>query len=490
MANSATAPACAARALIEELTKIVGAQHVLTDEADYGPRLIDNRSRLHGRVDCAVRPANTSQTAAVMRAAKALGALVFTQGGNTSNVGGATPVSSNAEAPRLLLLTDRMRAVEVIDTINDTVLVQAGCPLSELREAAALKGRLFPVSLAAEGTCTVGGILATNAGGVHVLSYGNTREQCLGLEVVLEDGRILDMLRGLRKDNTGYDLKDLFIGSEGTLGIITRAVMKLRPAPTDTLVCLMMLPASSALSPSFSALSSAFAESLTAFEVMHRDTVVHVSRVWPEVTQSIDLSHPWYALAEISIADAKSVVAGQALLEETLAELFERNQIADAILAQSERQKSELWRVRESIPEAHKKTGGNVKHDISVPRSSLVAFVEETNALLKALFPWIQPSVFGHFGDGNLHYNMGVCEGSDPRLCFLNEERIHEVVYEQIARFRGSVAAEHGVGRFKHDLLACVKTPAEYALLRAVKTAFDPQGRLNPGAVVDALPAS
>lgn len=476
----------AEQSLIEELQGIVGIDHVLTNSSDFAARLIDNRNRYCGTASCAVLPCSTAEVAKVMKTAARHHANVFTQGGNTSNVGGAAAVPDEAhrDNPSILLVLERMRSIESIDPVNDTAVVQAGVVLANLQEAARRHGRLFPVSLAAEGSCTIGGILATNAGGVHVLFYGNTREQCLGLEAVLADGRVLNLMRGLRKDNTGYDLKDLFIGSEGTLGVITRAVMKLSPLPSERIVVFIGLACTEALTEAFSAFEQSFCESLTAFEVMHHDTVAHVADVWSEVTRGLNLSAPWFALAEISLgADSRSERA-QSDLEETLGTLFESGAVIDAVVGQSEAQNAALWRVRESIPDAHKKTGGNVKHDVSVPRSALPQFIEHTNALLKARFPWIAPSVFGHFGDGNLHYNMGVCKGFDPKLCFVHENEIHAMVYAEVARLAGSVAAEHGIGRMKHELLREVKSPEEYAVMRRIKAVFDPEGRLNPGALV------
>lgn len=470
---------------IEQLTAVVGINHVKTDPAEFAPKLIDNRKRWHGSVTCAVFPANTEEVSRVMRIAHAFHADVFAQGGNTSNVAGATPVTEHQEKLSILLSTDRMNKIESIDAVNDTAVVQAGVIVEKLQEAAKDKNRLFAVSLAAQGSCTVGGILATNAGGVHVLYYGNSREQCLGLEVVLYDGRVLNLMRGLRKDNTGYDLKDLFVGSEGTLGVITRAVVKLWPRPVTRTVVLLSINATESLPKVFNALHEAMSSNLTAFEVMHVDTVKHLASVHPEVTQGIALTCEWFALAELSFFSDSEAEAANESLEELLTPLFESGVVTDAVIGQSESQNEALWRIRESIPEAHKMTGGNVKHDISVPRSVLAQFVETTNAELKAAFPWIKPSVFGHFGDGNLHYNMTTTDLKDLHLVFEHEEEIHAVVYKSIKAFGGSVAAEHGVGRMKKDLLREVKNPVEYDVMQTIKTVFDPEGVLNPSALVD-----
>ena len=428
--------------LLSDLQACLGSDRVLTDATALAPLLLDNRGRWQGRALCAVFPSTTEEVSEIMRVACRHNALVFAQGGNTGNAAAATPVVNDTDVSRTVLLsTTRLRRIEKIDTVNDSVVVQAGVPVAAVRETAALQKRLFALSLASDGTATVGGVLATNAGGVHVLRYGNARDLCLGLEVVLCDGRVLNLMRGLRKDNTGYDLKSLFIGSEGTLGIITKAILKLHP-------------------------------------------LQRVAQVFPEKVKTIDTHSPWSVLVELSYSDTQDETQSADLLESLLEGLLEQGIITDAVLSQSEIQCKALWAVREAVPEAHKKTGGNVKHDISVPRSRLAEFVEQTNAVLAKRFSWIEPSVFGHFGDGNLHYNMGVVPGQDPRLCFAFEKEINAIVYEHVARFNGSVAAEHGVGRMKRDLMEQTKPADELQLMRELKRIFDPDNQLNPGAVV------
>lgn len=470
---------------VSRLKDIVGADHVKTEERDFAPKLIDNRKRLHGHVTCAVFPANTDEVSAVMKAAYDFGACVFTQGGNTSNVGGATPVTSGNKPLSILLSTDRMRRVEKIDTVNDTAVVQAGVVVEQLQNKARENNRLFAVSLAAQGSCTVAGILSTNAGGVHVLYYGNSREQCLGLEVVLYDGRILNLMRGLRKDNTGYDLKDLFVGAEGTLGVITRAVVKLWPRPSHRIVSLIAIDQTLSLPNVFNAFHEALSSNLTAFEVMHVDTLIHVGQVYPEVVKGICLTGQWYALIELSLFDHQGVEDTQQALEELLTPLMDAGIVTDALIGQSQAQNEALWRIRESIPEAHKATGGNVKHDISIPRSALADFIETTNAELKSAFPWIKPSVFGHFGDGNLHYNMTVSNGYDLKTVFDHENEIHAIVYRNIEKFGGSISAEHGIGRMKIDLLKSFKSDVEYDVMQEIKSVLDPEDILNPGALLN-----
>ena len=454
--------------LLSDLQACLGSDRVLTDATALAPLLLDNRGRWQGRALCAVFPSTTEEVSEIMRVACRHNAFVFAQGGNTGNAAAATPVVNDTDVSRTVLLsTTRLRRIEKIDTVNDSVVVQAGVPVAAVRETAALQKRLFALSLASDGTATVGGVLATNAGGVHVLRYGNARDLCLGLEVVLCDGRVLNLMRGLRKDNTGYDLKSLFIGSEGTLGIITKAILKLRK-----------------IEPLFCAFQAQAGHALSAFEIVHQTPLQRVAQVFPEKVKTIDTHSPWSVLVELSYSDTQDETQSADLLESLLEGLLEQGIITDAVLSQSEIQCKALWAVREAVPEAHKKTGGNVKHDISVPRSRLAEFVEQTNAVLAKRFSWIEPSVFGHFGDGNLHYNMGVVPGQDPRLCFAFEKEINAIVYEHVARFNGSVAAEHGVGRMKRDLMEQTKPADELQLMRELKRIFDPDNQLNPGAVV------
>lgn len=471
--------------LLSDLLACLGSDRVLTDAMALAPLLLDNRGRWQGRALCAVFPSTTEEVSEIMRVACRHNALVFAQGGNTGNAAAATPVVNDTDVSRTILLsTTRLRRIEKIDTVNDSVVVQAGVPVAAVRETAALQKRLFALSLASDGTATVGGVLATNAGGVHVLRYGNARDLCLGLEVVLCDGRVLDLMRGLRKDNTGYDLKSLFIGSEGTLGIITKAVLKLHPLPASRKVLWLSLDSLRKIEPLFCAFQKQAGHALSAFEIVHQTPLQRVAQVFPEKVKKIDTHSPWSVLVELSYSDTQDETQSADLLESLLEGLLEQGIITDTVLSQSEIQCEALWAVREAVPEAHKKTGGNVKHDISVPRSRLAEFVEQTNAALAKRFSWIEPSVFGHFGDGNLHYNMGVVPGQDPRLCFAFEKEINAIVYEHVARFNGSVAAEHGVGRMKRDLIEQTKPADELQLMRKLKRIFDPDNRLNPGAVV------
>ncbi|MCF0253304.1 MAG: FAD-binding oxidoreductase [Duodenibacillus sp.] len=473
--------------LFEDLAAALGPAHVTDDPARLAPLLVDNRGRWHGAVRCACFPGTVAEAAQVMRICRDRGARVFPQGGNTGNVAGATPVNDPGEARGAVLVSlARLRAVEAIDAVNGTALVQAGAVIEDIQRAAAERGLMFGVSLASQGSCTAGGLVAANAGGVHVVRLGNAREQVLGLEVVLADGRVLDMLRGLRKDNAGYDLKQLFIGSEGTLGLITRVLFKLHPAPAGRGVAALALGRLADAEPAFCALQRRLGAGLAAFEVMHASTVAKVREVMPSLPCGYPLAGAdgWLALVEaVHFAAGPGGAAGPAL-EPALEELLAAGLIADAAIAESEAQCRALWAVREAIPSAFKRAGGNVKHDVSVPRSRLAAFVEKTNADLKQSFAWCAPSVFGHFGDGNLHYNVGVCAGRPNALCFEHEEAIHAIVYRNVLALGGSIAAEHGVGRMKAALLPSARSAAEVAVMRAVKRTLDPDNRMNPGAVL------
>ena len=467
--------------IVSALRAIVGEANVLTEEADKAGYLVDWSNRFHGKTAAVVRPANTEEVSRVMALAYETGTIVVPQSGNTSLVGGGTP-SQKGDA--ILLSLSRMNKIEEIDVVNDTMTVEAGVILEKAQQAARDAGRLFPLSFAAEGTACLGGCIATNAGGTAVLRYGNTRELVLGLEVVLSDGRVVNMLRGLRKDNTGYDLKQLFIGSEGTLGVITRAVFKLEPLPAARTVLWLTFGELETAEILFEKLEKAAGGMLSAFEVMHRTPLARVASVYPERTSGVPMSDAWSALVEFSCPTVREVEKIEETIEALSEKFFEEGLITDAVASRSEAQCRQLWAVRESIPEAYKKTGGNVKHDISVPRSVLAQFVRETNAALAKRFPWVEPSIFGHFGDGNLHYNVGVLAGQNPRLCFDFESEINALVYENVMRFSGSAAAEHGVGRMKRALLERTKSETELQLMRSVKRVLDPCGRLNPGAVV------
>jgi FAD/FMN-containing dehydrogenase len=464
--------------LLQALAAAVGEANVLTGEAA-APYLTDWRKRYRGRAQAVVRPGATAEVAAVVRACIAARAPMVPQGGNTGLVGGGTPDSSGTA---VVICLQRMNGVRSIDTANDTITVDAGCVLQEVQQAAQERGRLFPLSLAAEGSATIGGNLATNAGGTQVLRYGNARDLTLGLEVVLASGEIWEGLRGLRKDNTGYDLKHLFIGAEGTLGIITAATLKLYPLPAAQMTALAALPSLVAAGRLLERARAAAGASLTAFEAMGSITLRHAVDELPALRMPLPLSQPWYALLELS--DAEGQEHATAVFERILADALEAGDIVDAAVARSLAEAKALWALREGIPEAHAKRGGNVKHDISLPVSCIAEFVESTNAALRSRYPWIEPIVFGHLGDGNLHYNMGTVPGTPIDVAFAHEKAINDVVNDAVHARGGSISAEHGLGQLKREAITRYKPAVELELMRRIKQALDPLGLMNPGKVI------
>jgi len=408
---------------------------------------------------------------------------VVAQGGNTGLVGGATPDTS---ARALVLSTRRLRQVRHLDTANDTITVEAGCLLQDVQQAAQAHDRLFPLSLASQGSCTIGGNLATNAGGTQVLRYGNARDLALGLEVVLADGTVWDGLRGLRKDNTGYDLKQLFIGSEGTLGVITAATLKLFPLPRARIVCLLAcsdLPATIALLNHARALAG---PALTAFEVMS-DACVALVQSQQVATQParrplFAQRHPWLVLLEWS--EPADAAHAQEQCEHLCAAAMASGNARDAIVSHSLADAHSLWQLRESIPEAQARRGGNVKHDISLPLGTMAAFVAEVEPYLTGLCGDLRTLVFGHLGDGNLHFNVGTREGTPASVAFDHEAPINDIVYAAVARHGGSVSAEHGLGQLRRELAQRTKPRVEIAMMRSVKQALDPLCLMNPGKLI------
>jgi FAD/FMN-containing dehydrogenase len=464
--------------LLQALAAAVGQAHVLTG-ADAAPYLTDWRRRYVGAALAVVRPANAAEVAAVVRLCAQARAPMVPQGGNTGLVGGGTP---DASGDAVVISLQRMKRVRAVDVANDTLTVEAGCVLQEVQQEARRHGRLFPLSLAAEGSATIGGNLATNAGGVQVLRYGNARDLTLGLEVVLADGEVWDGLRGLRKDNTGYDLKQLFIGAEGTLGVITAATLKLYPLPAAQMTALAAAPSLAAAARLLERARAAAGAALTAFEVMGRVTLQHAVETLPALRAPLPLSQPWYALLELS--DTEGEQHATALLERILAEALDAGDLVDAAVARSIAEARALWALREGIPEAHARRGGNVKHDISLPVSSIAEFVESTNAALRSRFAWIEPIVFGHLGDGNLHYNMGTVAGTPIDLAFAHEKDINDLVHDAVHARGGSISAEHGLGQLKREAITRYKGGVELALMRRLKQALDPLGLMNPGKVL------
>jgi FAD/FMN-containing dehydrogenase len=467
-------------ALIDALRAQLGQAHVLLPGGhDLSGYERDWRKRYAGRALAVVRPADTAQVAAVVALAREHGVTLVPQGGNTGLVGGGVPDGSGTQ---LLLSLQRLNRVRQIDPSNLTMTVEAGCVLQGVQQAARDADLLFPLSLAAEGSCTIGGNLATNAGGTQVLRYGNARELCLGLEVVTADGEVWDGLSGLRKDNTGYDLRDLFIGSEGTLGVITAATLKLHPLPRARMTA---LAACDTLRDAVTLLGLAQARcgaALTGFEVMNALSLALVRKHFPQLAQPLG-PRPWTVLLELSDSEGEEHARTQ--FESLLEDALERGAIDDAAVAETLSQSHAMWHLRESIPLAQSEEGLNIKHDIALPVSRIPHFVERCDALLAERFPGSRLVDFGHLGDGNLHYNVQAPEGVAAED-FLREHEaaVNAIVYDEVSAHGGSISAEHGIGQLKREELAQRKNPVALRLMRQIKQALDPRGLMNPGRVI------
>jgi len=465
--------------LVDELQALIGADGVLHEAAQTAPFLTDWRGRFRGQAVAVVQPRTAEQTAQVVNWCARHGVAVVPQGGNTGLVGGATPDPSGRA---LVLSTRRMNRIRELDCVNDTITAEAGCALAQLQQAAASAQRLFPLSMASEGSCTIGGNLASNAGGTQVLRYGNTRELTLGLEVVLADGSLWSGLRALRKDNSGYDLKQLFIGSEGTLGIITAATVRLFPAPRVQLACLLALRDLAAAQELLQRARASAGPSLTAFELLSRSCVELVEKVFGATRATFAQAHDWYVLLEWTDHEDSAHAARQC--ENLCTAAMDAGLVHDAIVSLSLADSAALWQLRERIPEAQARTGGNVKHDISLPLGAMEDFVRETEEDVTRLRPELQTFVFGHLGDGNLHFNVGTREPVPASTAFEIEAQINEIVYRGVVAHAGSISAEHGIGQLRRALLGQTRTPLEMGMMRAIKRALDPRGLMNPGKVL------
>ncbi len=465
--------------LIEDLQGAVGADNVLTD-GDLSAFEVDWRKRYRGRALAVVRPASAAEVAAVMRCCARHRAPVVAQGGNTGLVGGSIPDQSGRQ---VLLSLARMNRIHHLDAANLTVTVEAGCVLQTLQEACESAGFLYPLSMASEGSCTVGGNLGTNAGGTQVVRYGNTRELCLGLEVVTPAGEVWHGLTGLRKDNTGYDLRHLFIGSEGTLGVITAATMKLFPLPKTMMTAYASVPSLDAAVELLGLAQQHLSSGLTGFEVMGQFALSLVRKHFPQLNVPFAGDDPFCVVLEVS--DHDSEAHARALLEALLEGALQDGCVLDAVVAQTQAQARALWHIRESIPLAQAQEGLNIKHDISIAVSRIPKFVDVTDALLVAALPGIRLVNFGHLGDGNLHYNVQAPAGANG-AAFLrdHEEQVNALVYDSVMQFGGSISAEHGVGSLKLDKLEQHKSPVALGMMRAVKQALDPHNLMNPGRVI------
>ena len=466
--------------LLENLRQLCGASHVLTHDtpgADLSAWEQDWRKRHRGRALAVVRPGSTAEVAAVVRACAEAGTPIVPQGGNTGLVVGSVPDDSGMQ---VVLSLTRLNAVRAMDPDNLTLTVEAGCVLQHLQQVAEQAGFLFPLSLAAEGSCTIGGNLATNAGGTQVLRYGNARDLCLGLEVVTAQGEVWNGLTGLRKDNTGYDLRHLMIGSEGTLGIITAATLKLYPLPAGQLTAWAAVPSLQAAVQLLGLAHARLGPSLTGFEVMGQFALSLVDRHYPQQRVPLFKDSPWCVLLENS--DSENEAHARSQFEALLEAAIEAGCVSDAVVAENIAQARALWHIRESIPMAQAEEGLNIKHDISLPVSRIPAFVAETDALLDREIPGVRLVNFGHLGDGNLHYNVQAPEEADGQAFLpVHEKRINTLVFDQVARFDGSISAEHGVGELKAGQLLTYQDATALGMMRAIKRALDPHNLLNPG---------
>jgi FAD/FMN-containing dehydrogenase len=454
-----------------------------TEPADMAAFLTDWRGKWTGRALAVAQPDSAADVAAVLHWCHQHRVPVVPQGGNTGLSGGATP---DASGTALVLSLTRLNRVRAIDPVNNTLTAEAGVTLQQVQEAAREAGRLFPLSLAAQGTCTIGGNLATNAGGVQVLRYGNARELCLGLEVATPEGELWDGLRGLRKDNTGYDLRDLFIGSEGTLGVITAAVLKVFPLPAAQVVAFVAVPSPAAALQLLQLAQARLGASLTAFELMSDNCIALVEKHVAAARRPLAAASPWYVLLEISDThdDAHATVAIEGLLEAAM----EQDLATDAALSASLAQFRSLWALREDISESQGAEGKTIKHDISLPISRIAAFIESTDDAIERTFTGVRMVVFGHLGDGNLHYNLSPAAdrlGAAHEAAFMAQEgALNRLVHDAVTAYGGSISAEHGLGVLRRDESARYKSPVELKLMRAVKNALDPHGLMNPSKVL------
>ena len=470
---------------IDKLRAIVGDKGLITDAAGKHPYLTDWRDNYLGTALAVVRPTTTDEVAAVVKLCAAEGVAVVPQGGNTGLVGGGMPQEDGREI--VLSLTRKNRIVE-IDEIGYSMTVEAGVILKTIQETAAAHDRLFPLSLAAEGSCTIGGNLSTNAGGVQVLHYGNTRHLVLGLEVVTPSGEVWNGLRALKKDNTGYDLRDLYLGAEGTLGIITKAVLKLWPKPRDVATSWIAVPSPQAAVDLLSGAHAASEDNVTSCELMARQGVDFVLKHIPGANDPLAERHDWYVLLEWSSTRARRDGANETGLREKmetyLGEAMEQGLVLDAAIAQNEAQGRAFWALRENHSEAQKREGPSIKHDISVAVSKIPAFMTEGLAAMKKALPDCRPVPFGHVGDGNLHFNCQSPPGWDKKRFNEHGEAISGAVYDLVVGYGGSISAEHGIGRLKVDDLAHYRSRIELDTMRSIKRALDPQNLMNPGKIV------
>ena len=465
--------------VVERLKAVVGAAGYLDDPADIAPYCRSWRDDWVGRVPIVLRPKSTAEVAGIVRICASAGVAIVPQGGNTGLTGAGQP---HPDLSEVIVSTSRMNKIRAVDTVNDTITVEAGVVLKAIQDAADHADRLFPLSLGAEGSCQIGGNISTNAGGVQVLRYGNARNLVMGLEVVLADGSVWNGLRGLRKDNTGYDMKQLFIGAEGTLGIITAAVLRLFPKPTASETAWIALDSPQAAVALLGHMRAHMGDAVSAFELMCRLIIDLLVTGVPGHEDPLGTRYPWYVLMDVTSQGPPGSLHGP--FSEALAGAQEAGLIREALIASSGAQAARLWKMRESLAEAQVSAGGTIPHDVSVPVSRIPEFIARADAAVLAAYPHARPCAFGHVGDGNMHYNPVRPREWDGARFKQERPRVNRIVHDIVVELGGSISAEHGIGRARLAELTHYKAPVEIEMMRAVKRALDPEGIMNPGKVV------
>lgn len=468
---------------LDRFAAIVGEKNALRKPDDTAPFLVEPRGLYHDKTPLVLKPGSVEEVSQILQLATETGTTIVPQAGNTGHVGGQVPLEGTRD--QIILSVSRLNKIRAVDATGNTMTVEAGCVLEDIHKAAGAVQRMFPLSLGSQGSCEIGGNLSTNAGGTAVLAYGNTRQLCLGLEVVLPTGEIWNGLRRLKKDNTGYDLRDLFIGAEGTLGVITAAVLKLFPVPEGHQVAIAGLDSPGTALKVLKLAERRCGGALTGFELMPRIgvefTVAHI----PGNRDPLTGKYPWYVLIDISSGQSQD--AADAMMQVVLEDALAEGLIGDAVIAQSDTQRAAFWRLRETMSESQKHEGASIKHDVSVPVAEIPHFMSKADAAVRTAMPDARLFAFGHMGDGNIHYNISQPEGADPEAHLARRFEINELVYDIALELGGSISAEHGIGQMKRDRLAAIREPIEIDLMRRIKAAFDPAGIMNPGKVV-ALP--
>jgi len=466
----------AVSALIARFAAIVGDKFAITDPAQQAPYLVEMRNMFEGHTPVVLRPSSVTEVSAILKLANETATPIVPQGGNTGLVGGQIPLHNE-----IVLSLNRLDRIREVDPTSNTITCEAGVTLQRTREAAAAVDRLYPQLLPSEGSCTIGGNLSTNAGGTAALAHGIARSHVLGIEVVLADGRVLNNLNKLKKDNTGYDLKNLFIGAEGTLGVITAAVLRLVPRPRSIETAFVGVASPEAALELLGIATERTAGGITSFEIMTRRGIELVLEHGSGCRDPLAEPHPWYALIELSSQQRNGL---RDVLEDILAHGMEKGLVLDATIADSLEQAKAFWRMRELFGEVQRYAGGSIKHDVSVPVAAVPAFIKEANEAVTTLIPGARPLPFGHLGDGNIHYNVTQPVGADKAAYLKRWDEVNAVVFAVVKKHGGSISAEHGIGVVKRDVLPSVKDPVALDLMRTLKRTLDPKGILNPGKVL------